>query len=83
MITPTHIRSSRELSEIYHKIYIKNQGWRYDGLIDLTKFPFDYDYQIYNGPNQPAETLNDDASNMPKHLLDMREDVQELYDPLD
>jgi hypothetical protein len=83
MITNTHIRTTKDLSDIYHRMYIKNQGWRYEGLVDLENFPFDYDYEIYNGPDHPPEVMNDVASNLPQYLLDMREEVQRTYDVLD
>jgi hypothetical protein len=83
MITDTHIRTTKDMSDIYHRMYLKNQGWRYEGLVDLESFPFDYDYEEYYGPDQPPQVLNEAASNLPQYLLDMREEVQATYDVLD
>jgi hypothetical protein len=71
------------MKDIYHRIYIRNQGWRFEGLVDLQTFPFDYNYEMYYGPDRQPQALDETASNLPQYLLDMREDVQETYDVLD
>jgi hypothetical protein len=68
MITPTHIRTSKELTDLYRRIYVKNEGDKYKGFVDLNKFKFDFDYEIYNGPNEPTYILDDDGSNIPSYL---------------
>lgn len=76
MLTPTHIRSTKELGELYRKVYLPNNAWRFNGLIDLTNFPFEYDYQVYNRHGEFNPTLDDAASNIPRYLREMRKDVQ-------
>jgi hypothetical protein len=75
MLTSSRLRTSKDLGELYRKVYVKNNGWRFEGLIDIADFPFDYDYQVYNGPRESNPTLDDSASNMPKYLREMRKDV--------
>jgi hypothetical protein len=70
------------MGEIYRRMYIRNQGWRFEGLVNLEAFPFDYDYEMYYGPDRPPQVMNEVASNLPQYLLDMREEVQETYDIL-
>jgi hypothetical protein len=82
MITQSHLRTSKEMSDIYRRMYIRNQGWRFDGLVDLQAFSFDYDYEMYYGPDRSPQSLDDEGSNLPQYLLDLREEVQETYDVL-
>jgi hypothetical protein len=44
MLTPNRLRTSKELSDLYRNTYVKNNGWRFEGLVDIANFPFDYDY---------------------------------------
>ncbi len=72
MLTSGRLRTSREMSELYHNIYLKNNKWRFEGLVDIDNFPFDYDYQVYNGPGEINPTLDENSSNTAKYLRDMR-----------
>ena len=81
-MTSTDIRSSLNLSEVYRSIYHRTQGKKYEGIIDFASYPFDYTYEMYNGPDRPAEILNSEASNPPLYLQEMKEEVQEIDDRL-
>lgn len=54
MITPTRIRTSFDLNDIYNRIYIKLVGDRFKGFVDLTKYNFNFNYEIYHGPEYPT-----------------------------
>lgn len=51
----------------------------FEGLIDITNFPFDYDYQVFNGLDKPKPTLDDSASNVANYIKEMYNDVQSSY----
>lgn len=44
MITPTRLRTSLDLSEIYNRIYVKLAGSRFEGFVELNKHRFNFDY---------------------------------------
>lgn len=48
-------------------------------MIDITNFPFDYDYQVYDGKGKPTPTLDDSASNVARYIRGMFDDVQSSY----
>lgn len=58
---------------------MKNHAWMFEGLIDITNFPFDYDYQVFNGLDNPKPTLDDSASNVANYIKEMYNDVQSSY----
>jgi hypothetical protein len=51
----------------------------FEGLIDITNFPFDYDYQVFDGDEKPTPTLDDSASNVARYIKEMYDDVQSSY----
>lgn len=51
-------------------------------MIDITNFPFDYDYQVYDDKIKQVRRLDDSASNVPKYIKEMIDDVQSSYKPL-
>lgn len=70
------------LSEVYRSIYARVQGRKYEGIVDFASYSFDYAYEVYNGADQPKELLNSEASNPPRYLQEMREEVREIDDGL-
>lgn len=68
ILTAKNLRTSKDLSNLYRDVYLKNHGWMFDGLIDITNFPFDYDYQVFDGKEEPTPTLDDSASNVASYI---------------
>ena len=82
MLTPNSLRSSLQLSEVYRSIYCHTQGKKYEGILDFASYPFDYTYEMDNGPDRAAELMNSEGSNPPLYLHEMKAEVQEIDDQL-
>jgi hypothetical protein len=82
ILTAKRLRTSKDLGDLYRDVYVKNHKERFDGLIDIANFPFDYDYQVYDEKGKTTPTLDDTASNVASYIREMSHDVQNSYKPL-